>query len=201
MLQVESRRLHVDRDAFLGTANRISALALAQQSLDQATGGEIDCAEYLRNIAVVLADAEPHGRVRLALSLDPIMLPAERAQALGLITNELITNSIKHAFRDRPSGTVTLKLGATGTDVLFEYADDGPGFRGPGGADAKGLGLIRTLCGTLRGRHVASGLRSMRFYLAFPRNEPDEAQTAPIPETTSPPERTQGSATSRVASV
>jgi hypothetical protein len=41
----------------------------------------------------------------------------------------------------------------------------------------------------------------MRFYLAFPRNEPDEAQTAPIPETTSPPERTQGSATSRVASV
>jgi two-component sensor histidine kinase len=203
MLQVEGRRPHVDRDAFLGTANRITALALAQQSLDQATEGDIDCAGYLRNLATVLAETESNGRVRLDLSLEPIMLPAERAQALGLITNELITNSIKHAFHNRPTGTVTLKLRTEGDDVLFEYADNGSGFRGPGSADSKGLGLIRTLCGTLRGRYTESGHRGMRFHLSFPRSEPDEAHTMPIPESAVSPGRTRSDETSgsRVAQV
>src|SRR5262249_33443086 len=66
MLQIEGRRPHVDRGAFVDTANRIRALALAQQSLDHAAEGNIECAEYLGNIARVLADAEPHGRVRLS---------------------------------------------------------------------------------------------------------------------------------------
>ncbi|MGE5540325.1 MAG: sensor histidine kinase [Gemmatimonas sp.] len=170
MLNVESRRPNVDAAAFVATANRISALALAQQSLDHASAtGEIDCAEYLGKIATVLANAEPHGKVRLSLALEPITLPAERAQALGLIANELMTNSIKYAFRDRPTGTVTLRLRADGDLVTFEYADDGPGFEAEARQDSKGLRLVSALCETLGARYTITGSGGVRFRLSFPR--------------------------------
>ncbi|HTI87995.1 MAG TPA: sensor histidine kinase, partial [Alphaproteobacteria bacterium] len=170
MLKAEGRQPNADRGSFMATANRISALAFAQESLDNATGaGDIDCAVYLGKIACALGNAEAHRKLKLNLGLESITLPPERAQALGLIVNELMTNSIKYAFVGRTSGTITLKLRTDGDDVLFDYEDDGRGFRGEARADSQGLRLIAALCGTLRARHAISGAGGMHFTLSFAR--------------------------------
>jgi two-component sensor histidine kinase len=171
MLKAEGRHPNADRDSFVATANRISALAFAQEFLDHTTGGgDIDCAVYLGKIAHALGNAEVHRKVKLNLALESITLPAERAQALGLIVNELMTNSIKYAFVGRTSGTITLKLRTAGDEVLFDYEDDGPGFRGKARADSQGLRLISALCGTLQAQYAMSGVGGMHFTLSFPRS-------------------------------
>jgi two-component sensor histidine kinase len=169
MLRVEARHPNAGSDSFAATANRITALALAQQSLDHSGSGDMNCAEYLGNIAYALADAEPDHKVKLRLALESIALPAQRAQALGLIANELMTNSIKYAFVGRTSGTVTQRLRIVGREVVFEYEDDGPGFTGEPRADSQGLRLISGLCSTLKAQHTISGVGGLRFRLSFPR--------------------------------
>ena len=46
---------------------------------------------------------------------------------LALLLNELITNSLKHAF-DHNGGIIVIKLKEREKDIKFEYVDDGKGF-------------------------------------------------------------------------
>ena len=45
----------------------------------------------------------------------------------GLIINELLTNSIKHAFNERDNGEINIDMQKQ-EYILFEYSDNGPGF-------------------------------------------------------------------------
>lgn len=175
MLNVESRRAEGHHNqAFEATAGRIRALALTQQLLDHpGAGGQLECSEYLRKIASVLIDAETTRRIELKLSLEPISLPAEKAQALGLIANELLTNTLKYAFKDRLTGTVGLSLHASDGRMLFVYSDDGSGFSGRSRKDSKGMRLIGALANTLGATYTISGTDGVHFELAFPWPAPD----------------------------
>ncbi|HEX5958578.1 MAG TPA: sensor histidine kinase, partial [Hyphomicrobiaceae bacterium] len=74
--------------------------------------------------------------------------PHDVAVSLGLITNEFITNSSKHAFPNEP-GTISLTLEAIGTrQIGLTLADDGVGIP-PGNRRSSGLQLIAGLADQL----------------------------------------------------
>ncbi|MBK6586538.1 MAG: sensor histidine kinase [Coprothermobacter sp.] len=52
----------------------------------------------------------------------------ELAIPVGLIVNELITNSFKHAFPDGSGGEVNLKLKSLDDKIFLEVSDNGIGF-------------------------------------------------------------------------
>ncbi|MBL8968413.1 MAG: PAS domain S-box protein [Spirochaetaceae bacterium] len=69
------------------------------------------------------------GKARIALKAEiaRIMLPAKTIVSIGIILNELVTNSAKYAFPGRDRGFVSVGAAAVGDRVLLRYADDGIG--------------------------------------------------------------------------
>jgi two-component system, sensor histidine kinase PdtaS len=93
--------------------------------------------------------------------LESILLPVNAAVPCGLILNELFSNALKHAFRDREGGRVTVRLGEDGAGrVRLDVCDDGVGL--PAGFDWRsapslGLRLVQMLARQL---HAAVELES-----------------------------------------
>lgn len=74
----------------------------------------------------------------LALDVEKFELDADRAVALALIANELLTNIVKHAIAPGRMVNIRLALRPRGGAVTFALRDDGPGI----GARARGLGMV-----------------------------------------------------------
>lgn len=131
---------------------RITAVALANDQLapNQAKHA-ISMPAYLRALCAGL------GRQRQGISMsvncDDIMLASERAVPVGLIVNELITNSLKYAFEGRETGTISVELSAClgGGRALLLISDNGRGFD-PEKTDGSGLKLIRALARQIAGQ-------------------------------------------------
>lgn len=68
-------------------------------------------------------------KIRLRPLLSQVKYSVEKLTYLGLILNELITNSLKHAFKEVSEPEITLQLIEHETGVLFVYKDNGPGFK------------------------------------------------------------------------
>ena len=89
---------------------------------------------------------------------------------LGLILNELVTNSFKHVFATGGSGSVAIGLESTDGVYQLRYHDSGPGL--PGGVfDAKsgslGLHLVRRLSKQLKGTVTYKFDRGSTFTITF----------------------------------
>ena len=65
-------------------------------------------------------------RVMLQNKIPPAILDIDTAVPLGLILNELITNSYKHAFNNG-DGSITLGMEKNGGNYTLSYTDNGPG--------------------------------------------------------------------------
>jgi two-component sensor histidine kinase len=66
-------------------------------------------------------------RVKLELSIELIGITLDHAIPCGLILNELVSNSLKEAFRDGREGTLRISLKTDGNRVELEVADNGIG--------------------------------------------------------------------------
>ena len=90
---------------------------------------------------------------------------------IGLILNELITNSFKHAFAHTEAGTISLDLRKENDSVILTYADSGAGIE-PAKFDENtetlGLYLIRRLTRQLKGEMVYHNESGSKFTFTFP---------------------------------
>ena len=145
-------------EVFRECQTRIRSMALIHERLYQAASlAEIDFREYVGSLVAVLTRTynTRAGAIAVELDLAPVALSLDAAIPLGLILNELVSNSLKHAFPDRRTGTirVVLRQPADGGFVL-SVADDGVGL--PEGFDwencpSLGLRLIHILVQQIRG--------------------------------------------------
>ncbi|TGM61425.1 PAS domain S-box protein [Leptospira vanthielii] len=65
--------------------------------------------------------------VKMDILEEPIELNAKLLSSLGIILNELITNSMKHAFNEITSAEIGLKIFREGKKLYLEYSDNGVG--------------------------------------------------------------------------
>ena len=91
-------------DAFTESQNRIISMALIHEELYQGDNLDtLDFSAYLRKLTADLFSSYNLGDkdISLKLNLDQIYLGMDTAIPLGIIVNELVSNSFKHAFPDR----------------------------------------------------------------------------------------------------
>lgn len=113
----------------------------------------IDLRQYLRDLCAGLTDATlPPAGVTLSCHCDEAYMSRDRALSLGLATNELVTNAVKHAFAEAREGTISVAFTRAADGWQLMVADNGIGLpqgRKPG----LGTGLIeqfvRQAAGTL----------------------------------------------------
>ncbi len=110
--------------------------------------------------------------VKLELNVDPVPLAIDKAIPCGIIVNELITNSLKHAFRGQSSGTISVGMQTTAEGMLIlSVGDDGVGIPEDMDLSASpslGLKLVRTLADQLRGEVTIQRVRGMTLTIRFP---------------------------------
>ena len=116
----------------------------------------IDIGEYLKELGENLKNTFPSDGVvpTIHLQTDKIKLDGESAVRIGLIINELVTNSFKYAFAEQPNPRIDILLKRTDEDYQLTYQDNGKGL--PMEIEifqlkSLGLKLIHTLTKQLKG--------------------------------------------------
>jgi two-component sensor histidine kinase len=149
------------REAFAECRDRINAMArLHEQLYDEAGRSHLDFAPHLRELAdmLVLSHTPPGCKLTLKVAADHVPLDLDQSILLSLISNELLLNSLKHAFRGRSSGRIDAELRTTADRVTLTVYDDGVGFVPPAVVMEKhhgaGIELVRAMARQLGGEFV-----------------------------------------------
>ncbi|MFC3711298.1 sensor histidine kinase [Sphingoaurantiacus capsulatus] len=126
---------------------RIHRRLHAPASLEQPIG------DYLRELCAELIEVGSAKGIICLIEADDIRLDLPRLTALSLIVSEVMTNSLKHAFHGRDTGTITLDLKQLHDGRYhMTIADDGPGFAAAKPSpNSLGLKIVRGLAAQLGG--------------------------------------------------
>ena len=129
LIRMETRNANpADREGYTRLAGRISSLALLYDTLTASTdNAEIDLGVYLSQIAAAVMAAHAVEGITLDLRVDTYPVSVNVAMPTGLVVNELLTNSLKHAFGGRDGGTITVHSEVNGNGCEIRVADDGIG--------------------------------------------------------------------------
>lgn len=109
---------------------RISSIALTHQMLYQKESvNTVLMDDYLRNLVKQIVGSYDDHSVDVDLNIDRqnILMNIDTAIPLGLLVNEIITNSFKHAFKNKQSGKITVTVKATGKFIELSIKDNGVG--------------------------------------------------------------------------
>jgi two-component sensor histidine kinase len=144
------------RRALEQAISRIRSVARVHQHLYTLPEiGAIDIRQYLRDLCAALADATlPPAGIYLRCHCEEAYMPRSRAIAVGLATNELITNAIKHAFPEGREGEIDVRFEKTESGWCLSVRDNGVGL-GAAQQPKTGLGaglieeFVRQAGGTL----------------------------------------------------
>ncbi|HEY2734428.1 MAG TPA: sensor histidine kinase, partial [Polyangiales bacterium] len=110
---------------------RVQSIALVHEKLYESQDlSRVDFANYLHTLVNTTMQAQGGSERNIATRIEAqtLRLPVGAAIPCGLIANELVTNSLKHAFRGRDQGTIFVRLSCRDADwVTLEVGDDGVG--------------------------------------------------------------------------
>jgi PAS domain S-box-containing protein len=130
LIRLEARNAlgRLDSTPFDRLAGRIESLQLLYKSLSEdSQSHEIDLGTYLSQIAASVMKAHAVEGIRLDLKVDAYPVSVNVAMPTGLVVNELLTNSLKHGFKGRDAGTITLHCLTDDVGFRVIVADDGVG--------------------------------------------------------------------------
>ncbi|MGE5861322.1 MAG: sensor histidine kinase [Ignavibacteria bacterium] len=118
-------------EVFKESQNRIKSMALIHEKLYQSGNlSQINIRDYIRDLSAKLFSSYRHDskNIKLNLNVEEILLEVDKCIAVGLILNELISNSLKHAFANRAGGELNIDLFRTGNELIIITTDNGIGF-------------------------------------------------------------------------
>ncbi len=107
---------------------------------------------------------------RVVLDVSPMDVDGAPARNVLLIAYELIGNAFRHVLEVR-GGLIVVRLTRSGTDVVLEVQDDGPGMEGSSETSGTGLGkgLVAELVRRCGGRiHCTSDAHGTTYRVVVP---------------------------------
>lgn len=136
-------------DAVQESRNRVASMALIHQKLYQGENlAAIEMRDYFETIGRAIKESfgKKTENVSLKIDMSEVELDVDTAIPIGLITNELITNSLKHAFPDNQKGEILISMEMEKDGLLkLLISDNGQGTStGSGTQYEKGFGSMLT---------------------------------------------------------
>ena len=141
---------------FQDCQNRISTMALIHEKMYQAKEvARVDSKSYLTSLITDIVDSSQlENKIKVELNIDSVQLTSRMLVPIGMIVNEMITNSIKHAFEGNGEGTIFFEFGCDENGVYeMIIGDDGSGVQEGDRSNKESLGmdLIETFVDQLDG--------------------------------------------------
>lgn len=175
LLNLQSQYIHDEEalDIFRESQNRAKSMALIHERLYRSTDlKRIDFGDYIRTLGNDLYHTymPGDGRISLNMNLENLMVDINTTVPLGLIVNELITNSMKHAFVEEAEGEINITFYKKGDEFTLIIEDNGVGL--PADLDFKntetlGLQLVNNLTAQIDGTIELDRSQGTRFKITF----------------------------------
>ncbi len=158
---------------FEESRNRIHSMALIHDKLYQnETLATINFSEYIHDLVEHIKKSyiPDTWSVKFNITCNEIFLDIRNAVPCGLILNELISNSCKHAFKDIQNPEIKIVCSKMGEKFTMMVSDNGIGFDIENGfkrANSLGLTLIQALSEQLGGKVNTTFVNGTQFYISF----------------------------------
>ncbi len=182
LLNLQSRYIK-DEEAkamFKQSQERAQSMAMIHERLYRSADlKHINFGDYIRKLARDLFRtyvADP-SRIKLEMDVEDVMIDINIAIPLGLMVNELISNSMKHAFPEGNSGEIGVKFKEHADQCVLEVSDTGVGFPPDFDfekSDSLGLQLINSLTQQISGELKLEKDQGTTFKITFQQPEEDD---------------------------
>lgn len=150
LLSLQSRQIEDPKaqEVMKEGRNRVKSMALIHQNLyqDENLVG-VNAAEYIEKLtqSLLYSYKVQDKEISIHSEVDQLTLDVDVIIPLGLILNELISNSLKYAFTEQEKGTIDIQLSQKPDGITLRVADDGIGIPedfDPGNSKSLGMYLI-----------------------------------------------------------
>ena len=158
------------KEAMLAGQNRVHSIGIVHQKLYQGKNlGAIEMKDYFINLSESILDSfGAEKRVTIECAMDQLDVDIDTAVPLGLIVNELLTNTLKYAFPEGQQGKVQIKLKKQTDGALhLEVSDNGIGKSGLTHGTGFGGQLVSLLTQQLSGSMREEVKNGTSIYFEF----------------------------------
>lgn len=178
LLDLQSQTLNDEKilEVFQESYNRIKSMTIIHEKLYQSTSVEkINFAEYIETLInhLLLSYKVDLELIQVYSNIEPIYLNIDTAIPCGLIINELLSNSFKHAFPNSAKGLIELNFKSEKNKRLtLIVKDNGVGFPKDFNIQEKstlGLKLVKVLTQQLEGDIELKQEQGIELAISFPK--------------------------------
>jgi len=150
-------------------------MAMVHETLYQSEDlGNISSQDYIQNVIDHLSSAYMGSdqSIELHVDIEDIQLDVDRAIPIGIIMNELVSNALKHAFKDRDDGKIEILFTRVSQrKCVLTVADNGGGIPDtidPASPITLGLELVGLLVKQLNGDLEIQSKNGTSFTISIP---------------------------------
>jgi len=147
MLYIENKKKDYVTNGLDGLINRIEAISIVHEYLYNSKNiSQVNLEEYLNELFIRFTNT--YSVINLRVNIDPVVVNLDEAISLGMIINELITNSVKHN-KHIEDITVDIVLKEENDFIVLVVEDNGENLKKENLKKKLGLKLIDQFCNKL----------------------------------------------------
>lgn len=173
LLGLQSMKLEnvAARQAVTEGKNRVKAMSMIHQRLYQ--NEDISVIAFKAYVEELVADLKqsymPERNVEFMIEVPDVRMTADKTLPLGLIINELVSNSFKYAFKETVQPKVAISLKISDDVCLMQVSDNGPGIADDLMINPStfGLSLVNILSEQLKAQLISSSTNGQSYQLKF----------------------------------
>ncbi len=169
-LQIRSNSNEQTKQALLDSQQRVTTIATLHSKLyKQSNVMTISLNNYLKELCEDISKTLSQN-CSIYYDLEYVEINVDKCIIIGLITNEIVTNAIKHAFSDVKDPALKVVLKNKDNEILLSIIDNGKGFDGNMEELSKkslGLKVISSLSKQLHAKLITTHEQGLGYILSF----------------------------------
>lgn len=173
-MQMNSSSSEIEVHTLNDASRRIKAMALVHEMLyNQKETTGISIKQYLEELISSLNDVVNSDKIPIKFNMQiaDVDFNVSDCIALGMITSELVSNSMKHAFKSIENPEISISLVLKGKEAVFVVKDNGQGI-GNLAESKKNLGmrLIDIFSRQIKGKYSINDENGCKYEIKFTLN-------------------------------
>lgn len=169
-IQVGKARDSYHKNLMLDSVNRVqSILSLHEMLTENSKNLRISLNQYINRLVQSLRESLsfPQKQLQLLTSVDSCEVKSSLAMSIGVIINEAVLNSYKHAFGENEIGVIRIDFQMQGPKGVLEISDNGKGVKENRELAGSGVEIIRGMVEHLNGNLDIDGTNGMKICVSF----------------------------------
>lgn len=158
MINMQERRTESDstKSQLVSTRNKIKSISLIHEHLySTELFSHVNLEQYVSDLISMLVSSLHKGKsIVIAKEIVDTKVSLDMAMLIGLVLNELITNSLKYAFEKSAKPQLKIYLKKTGDICEIEVIDNGPGIKQEHNSNGLGYTIIKAISESVDGKIV-----------------------------------------------